>query len=233
MIFTVAVILFINSILITIDHKKLNKLNYLQNIVSACLILASKTRLSVLFFIILKVKIRRNTLGLVRAMYYITLICVFLSAFIIQSLIARPNGASNAACLSLTPGHPFPPQKSQSPYTLNPSNLTVSRGQVIRVDIRTRGLPFGGFIIQARNFAARDQIVGNILAPIDQRVRQMHCAGGVQNSATHTSSNAKNSVPIFWRAPRNFTGKVFFKLVTIFFFELYFLEFRIDFSFSV
>lgn len=143
-------------------------------------------------------------------MQYVTFICLFLSAVAFQSSFARPNGAPETACQTLRPGHPDPPQSTPAPYVLVPSALTVNRGQQIQVTIRTQATTIGGFIIQAREVRTPTRIIGQFVSTADDRVRLMQCAGVLGSSATHTSPAPKNNLPITWRAPTDFTGRVFF-----------------------
>ncbi len=80
------------------------------------------------------------------------------SAFLLVSLaalaLARPNGAPNAACQSMTPRHAG---TNSQPSGEVPYMMEVGRvGQWIRVTIKAKGgkaVNFKGFFVQARSDA--------------------------------------------------------------------------------
>lgn len=145
-------------------------------------------------------------------MHYITLICLFLSALTVQLNDAAPNGAPELACQSMVPGHPFPPETDPSPFTFTPSARTVNGGQNLTIHIRTRNIPFRGFIIQARNANNPSQVIGQFAPSSNAHVQLMRCAGRLGSSVTHTSAAPKNTIALTWQAPTNFTnGRVHFR----------------------
>lgn len=144
-------------------------------------------------------------------MHYATLICLCLAAFMLQLSDARPNGAPERACQSLTPGHKRQPQNSPIPFDITPLNSTISLGEIVSIEIKAKSKPFCGFIIQARNVLLPHDIVGNFAPSTDKLFRLMNCNGGTENSATHTSPVLKSGVSLKWQAPAGFTGSVVLK----------------------
>lgn len=147
-------------------------------------------------------------------MHHITLICLILLAFIYEQSIALPNGAPESVCHSLLPFHGggIPPATSRPPFRLDPFNIAVNQGQVLRIEIRSQvpELSFGGFMIQARSTNPPYQVVGRFAPSADRLVKLINC-GGFENTATHTSPSPKSSISLQWQAPADFIGDVIFK----------------------
>lgn len=149
-------------------------------------------------------------------MHHITLICLFLLAFIYEPSIALPNGAPESVCHSLLPFHGggIPPATSRPPFRVDPFNIAVNQGQVLRIEIRPQvpELSFGGFMIHARTTNPPYQVVGRFAPSADRLVKLINC-GGFENTATHSAPSPKSSITLQWQAPSDFIGDVVFKYV--------------------
>ena len=130
---------------------------------------------------------------------------------LIKQCLSFPNGAPEDACDTLTPGHRrFRPQLSVPPFKLWADKTTVEGGDRVRLTLAALGTtPFRGFIIQARDAAMQGIRVG-FFRPAEG-LRTMNCGDGFRNSVTHNSSLDKRTVSVFWTAPEDFQGEVFFR----------------------
>lgn len=144
---------------------------------------------------------------------FVVFICVLtLSEFKLTSTL--PQGAPESVCHSLLPFHGggIPPQYSRAPYRIEPLNVAVNQGQVLRIEIRPQipELTFGGFMIHARSASPPYQVIGRFAPSNDGQVKLINC-GGFDNTATHTSPTPKSGISLQWQAPSDFLGEVVFK----------------------
>lgn len=144
----------------------------------------------------------------------LSLLFFFLSAHIWKPTATLPQGAPESVCHSLLPFHGggIPPQYSRPPYRIEPLNVAVNQGQVLKIEIRPQApeLTFGGFMIHARNINPPYQVVGRF-APSNDGVFKLINCGGFDNTATHTSPTPKSGIALQWQAPSDFLGDVIFK----------------------
>ncbi|GFO05111.1 ferric-chelate reductase 1 [Plakobranchus ocellatus] len=118
---------------------------------------------------------------------------------------AYPGGAPDVACASMFPaGHGFLAQMSSAPFKIILPKSTYAPGETIQVTISSAGgTVFRGLYVQARKIGCDvldDNPVGAFTAP-DPSLQTRHCFGNVNSAVTHTSSEEKSSVTIYWTAP--------------------------------
>lgn len=128
----------------------------------------------------------------------------------IQLSYAFPDGASTAACQSMTPNHGANvPQTTPVPFTATTSVASVRPGQTVNVIInRTNAATtLRGFMVQGR--AANGNVIGQFLPTAGMRIMGCNPNGG---TATHSSADTRNSITLNWVPPSaGFVGNVFFQ----------------------
>merc|ERR1719422_641910 len=111
----------------------------------------------------------------------------------------------------MTPGHSLEPQKSPVPGNLTTSGSWVQPGEMLGIELAAgQEGRFKGFIIQARNAAAKDSQVGSFVVSGDE-ASYMTCGRGIHNSITHRTNALKEKIAAQWRAPFDFEGEVVFR----------------------
>ena len=120
---------------------------------------------------------------LTSVMSHIIFIFSFLSLAIFS--VAYPNGAPQAACESLTPGHGTPPSQQPNPYTLD-VNLTLFSGMPLySVRLAATSTPFRGFILQAES--STGEALGMLLPDGRGMSQELNCSWPILNTLTKGS----------------------------------------------
>lgn len=132
---------------------------------------------------------------------------IFAVLIIFPSTLSSPNGAPLAACDSETPNHGSnEPQNSSPPIRIVLSQTKIQPGQTInvRLEVLNSSYLFKGFMIQARNVVAPNNLLGTMKTN-GKKSQIINCSG--PTTATHVNSSPKSSVSVNWIAPQ-FTGGV-------------------------
>merc|ERR1711976_641071 len=142
---------------------------------------------------------------------------IIVSFLAIQSIHAYSSGAPNSRCFNMEPGHGYEPLITADPVKLiitNPRKRSnIGPGQIISVSLKaTKGRPFKGFMIQARN--QDDKPVGSWTFRGND-IRTMDCPGDDGNSISHNNSNEKMEIKATWQAPNSFSGSIVFKYTVV------------------
>ncbi|XP_063239185.1 putative ferric-chelate reductase 1 homolog [Bacillus rossius redtenbacheri] len=143
-----------------------------------------------------------------------------LLVLVLSALLGRclgyPGGAPAGTCTSLFPRHGgVAQQPSASPFALEASSPGVAQGGVLQVVLASpSGLPFAGFVLQARDPRDPARPLGAFSLSGDQ-AQLMDCGGGKQNSVTHTSKDAKQKLQFQWTAPTDYEGPIKFNATVV------------------
>ncbi|XP_055603210.1 putative ferric-chelate reductase 1 homolog isoform X2 [Uranotaenia lowii] len=139
-------------------------------------------------------------------------VVVVLSALITPS-ITLPNGAPTSVCNTLLPFHGggIPPLTTTSPFRITPVTSVIGSGQVLQVEIESfpASVVFKGFMVQARNRQAPNQVLGRFELTDEDAIKLINC-GGQDDTATHTNTKTKKDLALEWIAPSDFTGEIVF-----------------------
>lgn len=138
-------------------------------------------------------------------------ITILICAALHLKVDAMSTGAPLDACESMLPNHPtFSPQLSEPPIEVDYPVWSVFPGDKVEVTIRTTGVPFRGFFIQARPLS-EDTPIGRFSS--SDEVNAINCFGMIQSAATHTSSIPKSQVIVEWEAPDITTEAIVFEFL--------------------
>merc|ERR1719288_142348 len=124
----------------------------------------------------------------------VTLGSMLLMLLLLPTSECYSMGAPDAACNAMTPGHQQQAQKSLVPANLTTSGSWVQPGEMLGVELAAgEEGRFKGFIIQARDAAAKDSQVGSFVVSGDE-ASYMTCGRGIHNSITHRTNALKEKI---------------------------------------
>ncbi|XP_034935155.1 putative ferric-chelate reductase 1 homolog [Chelonus insularis] len=124
----------------------------------------------------------------------------------IDEVTGLSSGAPPSTCNDLTPRHKDTHSAtSYLPYEIRPAieerSVKITLGS-------SQGLPFKGFIINARDIATH-QIIGKF-ENITEGIQPIKCEADVDNTATHTDNQVKHNLLLQWVPPSDYEGTIIF-----------------------
>ncbi|KDR19521.1 Putative ferric-chelate reductase 1-like protein, partial [Zootermopsis nevadensis] len=122
-----------------------------------------------------------------------------------------PSGAPHSTCFTLAPKHHgAPAQQTLSPFAVTAGKLSVAPGSKLKLMVTsTTGIPFKGFVLQARKSEDSDSAIGEFTA-LPNLTKAFTCAGGYQNTVTHADPSERDSLEFEWEAPDFYEGSIIF-----------------------
>jgi len=129
----------------------------------------------------------------------------------VARISAKPNGAPEEACESMTPKHGFSrPRDTVSPYLVKVDNTLVKAGGMVGITITSfeEKHNFKGFLLQARD--SEEKLVGSFSSGEEGQDgwKFLECSGMENGSVTHNSRKDKTNVTFKWTAPSDAIGDV-------------------------
>ncbi|XP_066973038.1 putative defense protein 3 [Macrobrachium rosenbergii] len=135
-------------------------------------------------------------------------IATFILTTLFVSSYTHPNYVPNSACSWMSPWHePYvEPQQGKAPYKFKIYHPHVLVNMTVPLCI-IGAEPFKGLMIQAQDMEGN--AIGYWITD-SGRIQTLNCTNE-GDTVTHSNSNNKQILPIKWRAPEDYEGKVVFK----------------------
>jgi hypothetical protein len=135
---------------------------------------------------------------------------VFLTAIVVQSVSANPDGPPTSACSSMdpSPGHGGSGQTSAAPYTMEVSPTCYTIGQQNTLTLRSTqaGTNINGFFTQLRSSVDNSASYGTFTTNSNSDVKLVNCFGETANAIGHGTRINKVSTTFKWMPPTAATG---------------------------
>ena len=99
-----------------------------------------------------------------------------LYSLLFHAVLAKPSGAPNDACVSMTPGHDTSAQTVlSSPYQVTVDESYYEAGKAVNVTIKSSGNDiFNGILVQARE-ANKNTTIGTFSDDLPSDVKHLAC----------------------------------------------------------
>ncbi|XP_044263845.1 putative ferric-chelate reductase 1 homolog [Tribolium madens] len=133
------------------------------------------------------------------------MIGILLFLLSLNSINALPQGAPTKVCQTMKPFHGggIPPQQDISPYSIY---MRRQNGGVLVTLISDLGIPFQGFMLQART--PNRELLG-VFQPRGNESHTIDCAQS-GDTLTHNDANNKAMIEVEWHPPQGYEGPVIF-----------------------
>ncbi|XP_058394597.1 ferric-chelate reductase 1 isoform X1 [Diceros bicornis minor] len=149
-----------------------------------------------------------------------------LGAFIlllhVSSVANYPNGKITNSCHRMIPEHGHSPQ-SDPVHHISVSQMTFRPGDQIKVTLS--GLPFKGFLLEARD---TEDLSGSPIGSftlIDSQVSQLLTCEDIQGSAvSHTNPSKKTEIKVYWNAPSSAPNHIQFLVTVVEKYKIYWVK---------
>lgn len=144
--------------------------------------------------------------------------------------VAYPDGAPSSTCDSMTPSHDeYASQTTTPPYSISVSETTVQAGENITVCLQAEpDCYFRGVLLKAipADSDTTNGVVGTFTLDDDDNLYQyMNCSDILQSAITHTTSDNKTNLTVFWNAP-SYNGNFKFIATVVLEFSTFWTTFR-------
>ncbi|KAK3883541.1 hypothetical protein Pcinc_012145 [Petrolisthes cinctipes] len=135
---------------------------------------------------------------------------------VLEGVIANPDMVPDSACGWLSPWHePYTsPSEDPVPYKLRIYQQEVLAGSVVQVCIVGQKMPLKGFMMQGQS-VDDGEVVGSWVVQYNSSLSQTKACQQTDDTVTHTNSDDKQLVPLYWQAPTNYQGMVIFKTAVV------------------
>ncbi|KAI5936877.1 Ferric-chelate reductase 1 [Manis javanica] len=140
----------------------------------------------------------------------------------ISSVANYPNGKVTESCDGMIPQHGYT-SLSDPAYNISVSQMTFRPGDQIKVTLS--GLPFKGFLIEARDAEDLSGPPIGSFTLIDSQVSQLLTCEDIKGSAvSHTNPSKKTEIKVYWNAPSTAPNHIRFLVTVVQKYKIYWVK---------
>ncbi|XP_019693046.2 ferric-chelate reductase 1 [Felis catus] len=146
----------------------------------------------------------------------------FILVLHVSSVTNYPSGKVGKSCHGMVPEHSHT-ARSDPVHNVSVSQMTFRPGDQIEVTLS--GLPFRGFLLEARNAEDLSGPPIGSFTLIDSQVSQLLTCEDVQGYAvSHTNPSKKTKIKVYWNAPSNSPNHIKFLVTVVEKYKIYWVK---------
>ncbi|XP_049472705.1 ferric-chelate reductase 1 [Panthera uncia] len=146
----------------------------------------------------------------------------FILVLHVSSVANYPSGKVGKSCHGMVPEHSHT-ARSDPVHNVSVSQMTFRPGDQIEVTLS--GLPFRGFLLEARNAEDLSGPPIGSFTLIDSQMSQLLTCEDVQGYAvSHTNPSKKTKIKVYWNAPSNSPNHIKFLVTVVEKYKIYWVK---------